>query len=871
MKKEGILLKKDFPYAKWLKLLGMALFVGALVYVPVLYRYVVHGIIYSGKFDGVKQMIPFQAYLYERMSNFSSLYDIGFGLGGDYFTDLAYYYTTSPIMYANFLGIKIFDILGLVDPSSLDFWAMNQIVVAYFKCVLTFLAAYGMLRMFQMEKPYRFLGAMLYSASTVFYFFNFAWSFFGDVMLYLPLAIWGMERFFKTRKIGLFIVAIALTLFTNFYFSYYVALGLMAYLVYRMIDTHPEDIVPRWKKLWLLFPSVLISLFLASFGFLTGVRSFLNNDRKLIDFEVPLLIDFSPRYHIFSSGLEFTITFIALVALFTFKLYRHYYYRMFAILSWILLIGSLTPYMDSLFNGLSFPERRWGFLLILSTSVMIALWLKHITELTWRNYLVSLVPIIPLVIATINMSVGRLSWMFVAALILCVIGYCIYSQKGFSKNMIYLIIGLFVVQQFVLLLNYRANCMTIYERDESILHTEDYHSEVLQKKINEIKKKQDSPMERIDYMSHFAVNSGMLYDFNGVSLYSSIFDGEILDYYDKQMQINMGYDGNSLYRMLGNRANLYALWNVSDRIKRSEDIADVYGMGPQKKIKDRTFTWSHSHNTIDYPSAHLTSKVFEAEDLKSPLDREHAMLEGVVMEGEKANTPFYPNPNMVKLAEITPRDAKQKGFNLTVSKDYGGLDISMPSDFSERYKDYYLEMDVELLHPDVPHYLIVDDFRQDRKELTQRYRRFVTPVTVRVPAKEPMQLKLKKGTYRVNIKGIYGEDYSTLEKAKDDVKPVKVTKTKRDIKVKMNPTKKSYLVLPMPYRDGLKAEVDGEKREVKKGNGIQTIIPVNKGEKEVVIHYELPHWPLYLIMTILGLIAAFVYRKWLRRDIKSNH
>ena len=856
-------MKKGFPYLNWLKILSMALFVGALVYAPVLYRFLEHGVVYSGRYDGIKQMIPFQMFLYERMANFSSFYDVGFGLGGDYFTDLAYYYTTSPLMYFNFFCIKIMATLGLVDPSSIDFWAGNQLVVAYFKCVLTFIATYGMLKMFQLEKPYRFLGAILYSASTVFYFFNFIWSFFGDVMLYFPLSIWGMERFFKKRKIGLFIVAISLTLFSNFYFSYYEVIALSVYLIYRMIDTHPDDIVTRWKKLWLLCPAVLMSLCIASFGFFTGVRSFLNNDRQLIDFEVPLLVNFSQRFHIFTNSYDFTITFIVLVALFSFKLYRHYYYRLFAIFTLILLLASLSQITDSFFNGFSFPERRWGYLLVLSTSVLIALWLKYLTELTWRNYLVSLAPLVPLAIATVMFSVGRMWWMIVSTLILCILAYCLYRQKNISKRITYIIVGLFVVQQFVMILNYRTNQLAQYEPNMALLHSSKYDSHIMQNKIDEIMKKQ-SPLDRIDYIELFSINSSMIYQYNGVGLYSSIFDGEILDYYDKQMQINMEYDGNSTYRLLGNRANIYALWGVTDRIKREADTTLPYGMMIENTIKDRDATWIHSHNAINYPAAHLTSKVFDASDLKSPLDREHAFLKGVVVNGEKSNAAFHSNSNLVKSAKIATRDATQKGNQLVVSKDLGGLNISMPRDLSTKYKDYYLEMDVELLNPNIAHYLKVDDFNQNRTALTYKYRRFVTPVTIRVPAKETMKLKLKKGTYRMNIKGIYGEDYTTLEKAKEDVTPVKVTKTKRDIRVKMQTNKKAYLVLPMPYREGLKAEVNGVARSVKKGNGLQTIVPVNKGDKEVIIHYELPYWPLYLIMTTLGIIGAFIYRKYLR-------
>lgn len=843
----------------------MAILVGAIVYLPVLYRYLAHGVVYSGLLDGFQQMMPFQLHLYEKITQLSSFYDISLGIGGDYFTDLSYYYTTSPVMYVNFLVIKLIQTIGIIDPLNMDFWPGNQIFVAFLRCALAFLAAYGLFKTFRVEGPYRFLGAMLYSTSTVMFHFNFAWSFYGDVLIYLPLSIWGMERFFKTQKIGLFIVAIALTLFTNFYLSYYEALALLVYLIYRMIFTHPEDVVTRWKKLWLLIPAVLMSLFISSFGFLTAVESFFNNDRHLPDFQIQKVVDISdPRYHIFSNGFFITVTFIVLVALFSFKLYRYYYYRLFAIFTWLLLIGSLTQYTDTIFNGFSFPTRRWLYLLALSTSVLVTLWLKHITELTWRNYLISLVPLIILAIATVKLSVGPMWWMVASALILCIIAYFLYRQKSIPQNMIYVIVGIFVVQQFIMLVNYNTTYIQPNVKDMSTVQGPEYHSHVLQKTIDDITEKQ-SPLDRIDYMEVFSLNSSMIYHFNGVALYSSIFDKEILNYYEKQMQIAMDYDINSMYRMLGDRANIYALWGVTDRIKNDPDTTIPYGMVRQGKVQDGNKTWQHSHNSVNYPAAHLTSKIFEESDLKSPLDREHAMLEGVVVDGEKANTPFYPNPNLVKFADITPRDAKQQGFQLTVSKDLGGLDIKMPQDLLDEYKDYYVEMDVELLSPNKRHYVKIDDFHQTRTQLTHVYKRFVTPVTMRVPAKDIMQLKLPQGTYRVNIKGIYGEDYSTLEKAKDDVTPVKVTKTNRDIRVAMKPTKKSYLVLPMPYREGLKAEVDGEPRDVKKGNGIQTVIPVNKGEKEVIIHYALPHWQLYLVMTIVGIISAFLYRKWLRR------
>ena len=842
----------------------MAVAVAAVVYIPVIYRFLIDGIIYSGNGDGFKQMMPFQRFLYERFTHFSSFYDLSFGLGGDYFTDLAYYYSTSPIMYLNYIFIALGQALFHLDPSHIAFWPANQIFTAFFKCVLTFIVTYGMFREFNLNGKYRFIGAFLFSASSVLYYFNFTWSFFGDILIYLPLSVWGIERFFKSRKIGLFIVAIGLTLFSNFYFSYYETIAIGFYWMYRIIFKHPDDIISRWQKIYFILPAVLLSFCISSIGFVTGVRSFLNNDRSLNQIFIAPVIDFSQKYHIFSNGFYITLTFIVLVALFSFKLYRHYYFKMFAIMTWLILIGALSPYFDSFFNGFSAPQRRWVYLLAFSTSGLLAIWLKHFTELTMKDFLKALSPLVILGIAIIFFSRGAMWWMIVGVMILFFLSVIALRQKQSTSPLMNVVIALFIVQQFILLINYHNNNIVHYQSTMADIHAPKYHSGPLQKEITQITKEQHA-LNRIDYMDTYAINASMLYEFNGVSLYSSIFDGNILDYYDKQMQINMEYDSNSTYRLLGDRANQYALWGVTDRIKQSPDANIAYGMRKTNQIKDHSINWTHSKNTVHYPAAHLATQVFDSKELKSPLDREQAMLEGVVMDGATPNASFKTNPNLLTKATLKPRDAKILGNQLNVKKDDGGITIQLPQSINQKFKDYYLELDVELLHPSQEHYLNINDFHQRRSKLDYQYRRFVTPVTVRVPVKDALHIKLKKGTYRFQMKGIYGENYETLKQAQQKVEPVHVARQTRQLNISMNPKQDSYLVLPIPYRDGLYATVNGEKRAIQQGNGIFSVIQVHKGERQLSVHYALPYWPLLVILTIIGIVGTLLYRRWLVR------
>ncbi|MDT3921497.1 YfhO family protein, partial [Staphylococcus aureus] len=90
-----------------------------------------------------------------------------------------------------------------------------------------------------------------------------------------PLSILGLERYFQQRKIGIFIVAIALTLFSNFYFSYYQAIIIGCYYLYRLIFTYKYDIVSRTQKLICVISATVLSVLSSVFGLFTGISAFL--------------------------------------------------------------------------------------------------------------------------------------------------------------------------------------------------------------------------------------------------------------------------------------------------------------------------------------------------------------------------------------------------------------------------------------------------------------------------------------------------------------------------------------------------------------------------------------------------------------------
>ncbi|AGZ26565.1 MULTISPECIES: YfhO family protein [Staphylococcus] len=861
------------PFLLLASIIILSCILSLFIYIPFIYRFVTQGIVFSGEGDGFRQMMPFQMYLYEHFTQFKGFYDESFGLGGDYVKGLAYYYSMSPLMWLNFLTIWILEKIGLAHPHDISYWPANQLIMAYVRTVITFVCTFYFFKYIKLKPIAVTMATIMYGLSTVVIYYNFTWSFYGNLLILLPLSLLAMERFFREKKIGLFIFAIALTLFMNFYFSYYQAIVLGFYFMYRVIVIHPKDIVNRWQKCYLLIIGILLSVMSSILGLYTGLSSFFNNDRaQNPKLETPLFTDLvNTNFNIFSDGFYITITFITIIALFSFKLYRHYYFKLFAIVTWILLIGSLSQYFDSAFNGFSMPQRRWVYALTLSSSALVALFIQHISELSLKRYNLIAIPITIYGIIYFALAEKTIYWIPVSIVLICLLAILIKKPQLQSRKWVQIALVLLIfIQQLGIVHITTKNTIEPYQTTMKTIDDPSYRSKTLNQNIQNIKKSQSNPLSRIDYMSFYGLNSPFIYHYNGISLYSSIFDGGILKYYDKMMQINMPVDKNSTYRYLGNRANLMALWGVEDRLRHPNDLNMPYGFEKKKLIKDKGDQWIHSHNTINYPAAHVTNNIYDSSDLKSPLDREQAMIQGIVLndKSSKPNTSFKPNPNLLSHADIKLNHAKQiKNHQIEVTKNNGGLQLQLPKFYAQRYKDLYVEMDVELLAPDKNHHVSVNEYSQDRNPLTYKYRRFVSPVTMRVKSSDLLNIKLSPGKYRLKVNGIYGENYQTLHKSAKHLNKVDIHKQRNGYTIKKDKKEAGYLVMPIPYTKGMKATIDGHAVEVKKANGIMTAIPVNKGQELIRLTYTPPHFYLLIVISIVGMVVSMVFA----RKIKKHH
>ncbi|PTH37533.1 hypothetical protein BU585_02090, partial [Staphylococcus agnetis] len=153
----------------------------------ILYKFFKDGILFTGPNDGIEQMVPIQMYIYQKWSSGTFFYATDFGLGGDFFTDLSYYFTTNILFIINVIIVKLLHIMHLVEPNHLMFWFQNAIVISIIKCALILAATNYYASYLKLNAISKWVFATGFAFSPLYFRFTVYWPFFSDVFILLPL------------------------------------------------------------------------------------------------------------------------------------------------------------------------------------------------------------------------------------------------------------------------------------------------------------------------------------------------------------------------------------------------------------------------------------------------------------------------------------------------------------------------------------------------------------------------------------------------------------------------------------------------------------------------------------------------------------
>ncbi|MBR3379030.1 MAG: YfhO family protein, partial [Bacillus sp. (in: Bacteria)] len=344
----------------------------------------------------------------------------------------------------------------------------------------------------------------------------------------------------------------------------------------------------------------------------------------------------------------------------------------------------------------------------------------------------------------------------------------------------------------------------------------------------------------------------------------------LLHFYWNDLQIDMGRESVSRYATMGDRANLYSLTygKYYMRDKSMSFSPPVYF----KPILESEH-YEVYENTRPLPFARTTSTVYSEKSLEhaSALDKEHAMLQGVIL-NKKGNAEIDQSPDRIKDTNIHTEQAVYENGVLDVYGKTGGLNITLPDDIA-RVGDVYVSFYVKRTDRNEGFQLSVDDYVTSRKSNTSIYKTGVNDVTIRVPAEKILSIRVPKGTYELSQLKLYHEPYRTLarayekEKQDDGSQQVKLNNNRFTISYE-NKRGDDYMILPVPYEKGWELTVNGHQTDIEQANYAFIGFPIEKGKNEIVLTYYPPYIRILALISLVSLIVAILYA---RRKHKKHH
>src|SRR5699024_6332583 len=101
-----------------------------------IYKQINYDHIMVGTGDQTYQMILFKDYLYKQFTDGNFFYSFTFNGGGNFFTNLSYYYSTSMIYYFTVLITYFLEMVGILTNVGTSYWANSIIVISIFRSSL---------------------------------------------------------------------------------------------------------------------------------------------------------------------------------------------------------------------------------------------------------------------------------------------------------------------------------------------------------------------------------------------------------------------------------------------------------------------------------------------------------------------------------------------------------------------------------------------------------------------------------------------------------------------------------------------------------------------------------------------------------------
>ncbi len=615
-------------------------------------------------YDGIKQHYAALCYLGRYYREIFSgmlrgdfvppMFDLSLGMGEDIITTLNFYGLGDPLT-----------LLAALVPEEKMEYLYDLLVV--FRIYLAGLSFSWCCRKKGRSWSVALIGALVYAFSGYILHVAVKHPFFVIPMIFLPLAVVGVDRALEDKKLTLLIFVTFFTALNGFYFFYMNTIFLGIYALIRMICQKK-----LFVRCWRCIAAYVMGTAMAGVLFVPSIAAYLSSTRSESAFDPGNLLLFdASRYHAILTRIigppRITWDYLGMASLvlpavlMLFAVRRKKNLELKAnILCWTILM--LVPFGGYMMNGFSYVSGRFLYLTTFVYALGMVYGLPELLKLTRKKLLACLGAAgIYLVLVILSKDVDQLSGWFgfamlaVTLLVLLVWNWC-HAEKDFLGKQLppsvagWLVKNIYVLLTLTVALNIIGSGWLLFsnkgqgyaesfiERGRAYQYVagspeaeieEDVENEVSQAGAVRGIYRTDSPAKRTE-------NTGMVTGKYGVSSYFSMSNPNRIQYL---LQMQDGGVLDSMFKIQGldDRTWLAALASVGYyAVEQGKEYQLPYGYKLVREFKRGKKTYGLYENQYFLPlgityDSYMTEEQLEKEMQKDGVKLQELMLKTVIL------------------------------------------------------------------------------------------------------------------------------------------------------------------------------------------------------------------------------------------------
>ena len=804
-------------------------------------------------------------------------WDITLGYGGDVVSTLHYYCVGDPI--------ALLSVLFRADQSELCY---NLLIV-----LRLYLSGMAMLCYCKYRNSPTYssvIGALVYCFSGYAISPGVFHPFFTTPMIWFPLILLGSELLLEKKNPFVFTASVAISLLSNFYFFYMQVIFVVMYVLLRYFTINKKlDFKDFGTMILKFFSFALVGIMIAMPVFLPNIVSLLQSDRISVDRVIPAF--YPEKYYLqLPEGLvsEFgsyyvylSISAVAILSLFILLSKFRKENLPLIISAFVLLSFLLLPKIGSAFNGFNYVTNRWVWALAFAFGYIAARALPMAEDLKPLHFLgiFACTGLFYLACYMPDKEISEQTKYFFIVLAFCVFLIILVSAKLLPKILFRNFIAIATV--FTVCVNgyYHASPQAANwagnSHDKGQAFSRYYES--LARKVNGFPNEGEGRYDGAKSM--FDYNTAMLYDMGGTGFYFSTINPGTAKFQNEQM---LNYSVDQQYRNLDGRTYLAAALSV-EYFMAHENTSHPKLYGYTEKVSEKVYTSEHT-----LPLVYVFDSVYTDNKNMTVTQRQQALLQRAVTSEDYGLPDVAPEYTDYEVP-FTVKNAKdvtvsENGFSvakpnatMTISFDsveacelyciFEGIDFDPQGDVNETN----VKIDCGKIKQTL-------QYKTADNNYTSGKHNFLVNLGYNENGRTEFKVTFPHaGEFTFSDFRVVAQPMDTFFGYVDKLADSGLTDVEVDkdvISFSLKRQKPGIAVISIPYQDGWKATLNGEKVEIIEVQGGLCGIYVEDGNSDVVMEYnnpvKIPSYIMFFGGTALLTTFTVVYMKRKKENVPEN-